>query len=101
MDRSSQITLLSATYETDDIGQELETLTETTVFCDVRSISRDEFFEAGRNGLNPAFQVTMNRYEYNGEKECIYNDVKYGIYRSYVGRGENIELYLEKKTGVQ
>ena len=73
----------------------------TEVFCDVKSITRTEWFETGRNGIeHPAFVFVINRNEYNGEKIVEYNGQYYGVYRTYEAKNENLELYVEAKGGL-
>ena len=71
------------------------------VYCDVKSITQTEWFEAGRNGIqHPAFVFVMNRNEYAGEEAVIYNGQRYGVYRTYMAKNENLELYCEAKGGL-
>lgn len=100
MDRSNVINLISVTYQKDDIGQRIPQETKKSVFCNIQSISQNEFFEAGRNGLNPQYKVTMFRYDYGGEEIVELNGKRYGVYRTYFSQNETAELYLEKKSGV-
>ena len=67
MDRSDIVTLLKTTYAADDYGVERATITGRDVFCAVQSVTRNEFFEGGRNGLNPEYRVTMFYGDYEGE----------------------------------
>lgn len=99
MDRSNVITLLHATKSQDQFGIWRETLTEREVFCQVDSVSAPEYFEGGRNGLNPAFRMTMFYGDYDGEEAVIYNGNTYSIYRTYQRRDDTIELYVERKGG--
>ena len=64
MDRSEVITLVSQTYTQDDIGQQVPAETERQVYCNVSSITMNEWYEAGRNGLQPQYKLTMFRYDY-------------------------------------
>lgn len=73
--------------------------TEKEVFCECHEITRNEFFEAGRNGLNPQFMFTVFAGDYNGESACFYNGLKYSIYRTYKTDDDYIELYVERKGG--
>jgi len=100
VDRSSVLTLISKTYTSDSIGQKIATDTERNVYCNISSISGTEWFEAGRNGIKAECRVTMFAPDYNGETECKIGTVKYGIYRTYKGKNETIDLYLERKAGV-
>lgn len=69
------------------------------VYCDVESVSQSEFFEGGRNGLNPAYKFTMFAYDYQGERTLEYKGQRYGIYRTYLRKNDQIELYAERKGG--
>lgn len=100
MDRSNVIDLIQVTRTQDSIGQYIDTEIKKQVYCDVRSVSRSEWFDAGRDGLQPSFVFTMFRHDYSGEKIVEYAGNRYGIYRTYVGRNEQIELYAEEKGGL-
>ncbi len=100
MDRSEVITLVSQTYTQDDIGQQVPAETERQVYCNVSSITMNEWYEAGRNGLQPQYKFTMFRYDYSGEQIAVYKEKKYSIYRTYVRTDEMIELYVEEQVGV-
>lgn len=99
MDRSSVVSLLSNTKSQNVYGVWEETLTSTDVFCQVDSVTRAEFFEGGRNGLNPEFRITMFSGDYNDQKMLRYNGNTYSVYRTYQGRNDTIELYVERKGG--
>lgn len=89
-----------AVREKDQYGVWRETFSERQVFCQVSSVTRAEFFDAGRNGLNPAFRFTMFAGDYQGEMACKYNGASYAIYRTYHVPGTDyIELYVERKGG--
>lgn len=93
------MSLVKIEYTKDDIGQEIETETERQVFCDKRSTTQGEFFQAKQVGLTPSFSFYMRTADYEGETELVYNGVKYGIYRTFEN-GELIELYTHTKVGV-
>lgn len=69
------------------------------MYCDVRSVTQSEWFEGGRNGLNPEYRFTMFAPEYHGEQICEFNGNRYTIYRTYLARNEMIELYVQKEQG--
>ena len=99
MDRSNVITLVGSTKSQNAYGVWEETKTSTDVFCQVDSVTRAEFFEGGRNGLNPEYRFTMFFGDYNGEREVVFNGKHYGVYRTFQGRTDTIELYVERKGG--
>ena len=118
MDRSNIIYLLNFRHEQGDDGvfrspEELLAIagvaivgravvgTPKEVYCDVKSITQTEWFNAGRNGIeHPAFVFIMNRNEYAGEEAVLFNGQQYGVYRTYEAKNENLELYCEAKGGL-
>lgn len=100
MDRSQVITLIAEVQTQDSTGvwRPGEPI-RRTVFCQVDSVTRAEFFEAGRNGLNPEYRFTVFFADYNGERTVEYKGKTYGIYRTYHSKTDELELYAERKGG--
>ena len=92
------IQLVSVTNTQDGYGVWQKNETTVQVYCRVDSVSQSEFFEAGRNGLNPEYRFTVFAADYNDEDTVIYNNKRYGVYRTY-RTGDYIELYVERKGG--
>lgn len=101
MDRSKVIYLISRTYEKNIYGVLQPIETRKKVFAQVDSVTSSEWFEGGRNGLNPEYRFTIFVGDYGGEEIAEYNGNRYAIYRTYIGRNEMIELYVEKNKGVE
>ena len=99
MDRSNTCELLAVTKAKDEYGVSRETVTARMVYCAVQSVTRAEFFDAGRSGLNPEYRLTMFAWDYQGEPMLRYNGKTYSIYRTYVSKTDEIELYVERKGG--
>jgi hypothetical protein len=99
MDRSNVINLISTTKEQDENGVWRETTNRRMVFCNVSSVTASEFFEGGRNGLNPQFRMVMFFGDYQGETILEYNGATYAIYRTYQRGTDELELYVERKGG--
>lgn len=99
MDRSDVINLIGITLEQDEYGQWIETQTSRQVYCNVEYIGQKEFFEAGRNGLNPRFKFTMFNGDYNDEPMVEYKGNRYAVYRTYLTKSDKIQLYVERKGG--
>jgi len=99
MDRSAVLTLVDESQQQDEYGILRTTTTNRDVYCQVKSIMQSEFYEAGRNGLNPEYEFDMFAGDYEGERTCIYDGQQYGIYRTYITRNDTIELYAERKGG--
>ena len=84
MDRSDVLKLITQTRTQDDFGRWIPATNSREVFVQVDSISRSEFYEAGRNGLNPEYRFRMFSGDYEGEELCEY---------------DTIELYVVRKGG--
>lgn len=99
MDRSTPIYLITETWTRDAYGINQKTETERKVYADIKSVNMSEWFEGGRNGLNPELKMTMFVGDYQGEKIVKFNSIRYTIYRTYFGRNDTIELYVERREG--
>lgn len=96
----SVLTLIGTTRQRDAYGVWQQTPTARQIFCKVDSVTRAEFFDGGRNGLNPEYQFTVFAGDYAGEAVCEYEGMRYGIYRTYRVPGTDyMELYAERKGG--
>ena len=94
------LTLLSETYSTDDLLQQIPTETERPCVATVKSISRAEWVAAGHNNLKPSFVAVTAAVNYHGEKKARLGSTVYSIYRTYYDdKTDEIELYLEEQAG--
>lgn len=74
--------------------------TSRQVFATADSVTRYEFYNAGRNGLNPDLRFTVFSGDYEGEEIVEYDGKRYGVYRTYRVPGTDyMELYVERKGG--
>lgn len=99
MDRSRVAYLVAETYTKDDCGVWHKTTSKKKVYVNVNSVGQSEWYEGGRNGLNPEFRMTMFAPNYDGERIIEYENRQYSIYRTYVRDDEKIELYVERRKG--
>lgn len=99
MDRSTVVYLIGKTYAEDAYGVLQPTPTRSKVYANVTSVSASEWFEGGRNGLNPEYRVRMFKYDYNGEEVLEIGGKQYAIYRHYEDRNDTLELYCERRKG--
>lgn len=93
--------LLGKTITMNQLKQEVEVDTRTEIFAQKESISQSEFYKGGEAGLKPDFRLITAIIDYNGEREVELDGKKYGIYRTYERDQDYIELYCERKGGVQ
>lgn len=94
------LTLVSETYAKDQYGVQQPTPAKHDIMVRVDEITRAEFFDAGRNGLNPEYKFLAFFGDYAGERECIYLGKPYAIYRTYHVPGtDDLEIYVARKGG--
>lgn len=96
------LTLIAPTLAQNDIGDFVEQSEKSReIFGTVSSVSRAEWYNAGREGMNPEIVFTTALANYCWEPEAEFRGVRYAIYRTYfVQDTDEIELYLERKAGV-
>ena len=99
MNRSSVAYLVTEAFSQNAYGVMERTETKHKVYVAVTSVTSQEWFEGGRNGLNPQFRFTMFSFDYNNEKIIEYQDKQYTIYRTYYRSADEIELYVELRKG--
>lgn len=90
--------LVTESYTTNRYGVMEKSQTMRKVFAEIGSVTGREWFEGGRNGLNPEFRVRVKQCEYKGEEILVYHGIFYTIYRTYLD-GDMTELYVEKRKG--
>ena len=98
MRKRESIYLITIEKTQDARGVWQKSETERKVFCQTTNVNASEFYEAGRNGLNPEFRFKVHTFEYHGETLCRYKGLKYSIYRTYESRGMT-ELYVQREGG--
>jgi hypothetical protein len=99
MDKSTPIYLVSTTYTEDVFGVLQPTETRRMVYANVTSVTATEWFEGGRNGLNPELRFIMFAPDYNGEEIVEHMGRRYHVYRTYQARTDVLELYAERTKG--
>lgn len=99
MDRSTVISLIELTRTQDEYGVWRESETSTDVFAQVLSVTQKEFYEGGRNGLNPELKFEVFYADYSDQPIIEYNDNRYSVYRTYLKKNDILELYVERKGG--
>lgn len=97
------IKLLSFTFTTDSYGNQIETATERQVFCRVRSVSRNEYYQAAQTDLHPEYMFILSNYrDYEGETELKYTDWtgttrRLNILRTYRTENDSLEIIAGEK----
>jgi len=91
--------LISESFTSDEIGNEVATATEKMCYCAQAPAYSSEFFSAGQMGIKLQAVLIMDSENYAGELKVKYNDVIYFIYRTFTRSDNSIELYLTLKAG--
>lgn len=94
------IKLIKEHITADELGYPTTTETSRETFCRVESVTRSEYFNAGKAGIVPAFVFSINAIEYEGESIVEYNGGRYRVYRTYRNNLDYMELYTEYRAGV-
>lgn len=92
------VILLKKEYSQDKYGNVISTETQTEVLCDIRSLTRNEYYSAQQAGLRPSFVLLLNGFEYGGESEAIFNGERFTLTRCYQTTFEVVELTATKKA---
>lgn len=98
-DRLTDINLISRTFTSDTIGQQVATETIKTVVAELKSINRSEWVAAHQVGYNPVVTAIVSAFDYNNEEIVEINSERYVVYRTYSRKDDYIELMLRKKVG--
>ncbi len=103
VDRIADINLISRTFTSDAIGQQIETETSRSVVAELKSINRSEWVAAKQNNYNPVVSATISAFDYNYEEIVEIASGRYAgryvVYRTYNRKDDYIELMLRKKVG--
>lgn len=93
------LSLVTKTFTKDEYG--VSTPTEVIIPdipCEVKSATAAEWFEGGRQGLNPDKTFIIRQLEYNYQETVIYDSIRYAVYRTYL-KGDDIELHCQREKG--
>lgn len=93
--------LISPKYEQDEYGivKATKDYRRRQIYVRPSSITRAEWYDGGRNGLNPELRLETFSADYEGEEIIEYHDRRYTTYRTYYSDGDTIELYCELRKG--
>ena len=84
----------------DEYGNEVDNITETTVFVMPRGVYNAEFYNAAQLGLHPSitFELT-NKADYHGEKVIEWEGRDYNVIRTdWNAQRDKISLICEERV---
>lgn len=90
------LTLIQRTPGRDDQGDPVITEKSRVVFCGVRSIGQQEFYQASATDFHPELKLILADYlDYQDEPMVEYNGRRYRVIRTYRA-GQELELTVER-----
>lgn len=98
MNYNHELTLISYEMSKDDIGNPIKVPVKKTILCRLASVGSKEFYDAANIGLKPEMKFIVHEFEYNGEKDVIFEDRKYKVMRTYTEsvKSERSRLGMEE-----
>lgn len=94
------IYLLSTKYQTNNVGDQIETIEKSMRFAKIKSVGQSEFYQAQAQGLKPEIKFVLADYlDYDNQEELVYNNFRYKILRTY--RTDRNELEITCYGGVR
>lgn len=89
-----KVTLISKSYEVNEIGDTVSINTERVSFAEIISPYMWEAYEARARGLKAEFVAVLPSWDddYHGEDELLYNGGRYRVIRAYKAPDLTCEL---------
>lgn len=79
--------------EKDEFGDKKQTEIRKERFAELKSIGQTEFYQAQTAGMKPELKFELADYsDYSGEKELIYEGIRYKVMRTYKTKINSIEI---------
>lgn len=97
---SERVTLVSRQLVQNENGYPVESgmPIKKEVWADVGSVGRAEFYKAMALGVESSLSVTLRQEDYSEERELIYKERSYIVYRSFQKGLGYIELTCTDKA---
>lgn len=85
----------------DEFGNPVRREETTEILCEIRSVTRSEFYSAAQSGLTPSLALRISHaVDYNGQKLVEVEGDLYSVIRAYRAPGTDaVELTLQPKIG--
>lgn len=94
-----ELTLISVVRYQNEIGEWVTAESKSKVLCEVKSVGRNEFYNAAVSGLKPTAVFVLHAYEYAGQQSVEFEGARYKVLRTYATDFEEVELTCERTTG--
>lgn len=89
------------TISYDDFGNPVRREETTEILCEIRSVTRSEFYNAAQSGLTPSLVLRISHaVDYNDQKLVEVEGDLYSVIRAYRAPDTDaVELTLQPKIG--
>lgn len=94
-----ELTLITQVMTGDEVGNQIPVETKKDILCGLKSIGRNEFYNAAATGLKPEITFIVHAYEYSGQRKVEFEGVTYNVIRTYEPCFEELELTCERIIG--
>lgn len=79
----------------DQLGKPYKVFEKRSVFCNLKGVKRNEFYQAQAQGYRPELCVDIPQIDYGNEGHFEYSGVMYRIIRTYPVKAECLELICQ------
>ena len=94
------IYLLATQSDVNEVGDQIEKQEKAMRFAKIKSIGKNEFYQAQAQGLKPEIKFILPDYlDYNNQEELIYNNFRYKVLRTF--RTDKNELEIVCYGGIR
>lgn len=84
------IYLVTKTVDKNKVGDSITKEERKMRFAKLKGIGQSEFYQAQAQGLKPELKfVLADVFDYEGQKEVIYNNFRYKVLRTYKAENTN------------
>lgn len=89
---SDSITLRKVTNTLDSYGDATYSYTDTVVFADIKSVTRQEFYSASQAGIKVDIVFAVHAEDYTDQTIVTYGSTYYNVVRAFKKGGGVVEL---------
>ncbi len=88
--------LIRETEYLDSKNRSRKIKTKTFAYCNIKSVTGREFYQAGQNGLKAGLMVELRDLDYDEQSKIEYKDREYSVIRPFRPPGKDtVELTCE------
>jgi len=80
-----ELILIKHIWKENEIGVQIPAEIKTAILCRIKSIGRNEFYDAAMTGLKPEIVFVIHEVEYSGQREVEFGGERYKVLRTYKG----------------